>query len=70
MELAKDKLTIQEAAEATGLSAHTSRYYERIALIHPISREESTRHCYSADDIGWIDFLTRLRTTGMSIREM
>jgi DNA-binding transcriptional MerR regulator len=70
MERTKDKLTIQEAAAMTGLSAHTLRYYERVGLIHPISREENTRRCYSAEDIGWIDFLTRLRATGMSIREM
>ena len=70
MELTKDKLTIQEAAQATGLSAHTLRYYERVGLIHPITREENTRRCYTPDDIGWIDFLTKLRATGMSIREM
>lgn len=70
MELPKEKLTIQEAAEATGLSAHTLRYYERIGLIHPIDREENTRRRYTVEDIGWIDFLTKLRATGMSIRDM
>ena len=70
MQLQKDKLTIQEAAEATGLSTHTLRYYERIGLIHPIEREENSRRLYTADDIGWIDFLTRLRATGMPIRDM
>lgn len=70
MELRKEKLTIQEAADVTGLSAHTLRYYERIGLIHPIERKENTRRLYTADDLGWIDFLTRLRATGMSIRDM
>jgi DNA-binding transcriptional MerR regulator len=70
MGILKNKLTIQEAAEATGLSAHTLRYYERIGLIHPIEREENTRRRYTEEDIGWIDFLTRLRATGMSIRDM
>lgn len=70
MQLEKDKLTIQEAAEATGLSAHTLRYYERIGLIHPIQREQNTRRLYTAEDLGWIEFLTRLRATGMSIRDM
>jgi DNA-binding transcriptional MerR regulator len=70
MDIQKDKLTIQEAAEATGLSAHTLRYYERIGLIHPINREENTRRCYTADDVGWIDFLLKLRATGMSIKDM
>ena len=63
-------LTIQQAVETTGLSEHTLRYYERIGLIHPIDRNESGHRRYSTDDIGWIDFLTKLRATGMSIQQM
>jgi len=70
MDIQKDKLTIQEVSETTGLSAHTLRYYERIGLIHPIEREENTRRLYTEDDIGWIDFLLKLRATGMSIKDM
>ena len=70
MEFQKDRLSIQEVTEATGLSAHTLRYYERVGLIHPIEREENTRRRYSPDDVGWIDFLLKLRATGMSIKEM
>ena len=70
MDIQKDKLTIQEVAQATGLTPHTLRYYERIGLIHPIHREENTRRCYTADDVGWIDFLLKLRATGMSIKDM
>jgi DNA-binding transcriptional MerR regulator len=70
MELQKEKLTIQEVTKATGLSAHTLRYYERIGLIHPIEREENTRRRYTPEDVGWIDFLLKLRATGMSIRDM
>src|SRR5215207_7203860 len=70
MDIQKDKLTIQEVSQATGLSSHTLRYYERIGLIHPINRQENTRRCYTADDVGWIDFLLKLRATGMSIKDM
>ena len=70
MDIQKDNLTIQEVAKATGLTAHTLRYYERIGLIHPINREENTRRCYTAEDVGWIDFLLKLRATGMSIKDM
>ena len=70
MDIQKDKLTIQEVTKATGLSAHTLRYYERIGLIHPIAREENTRRRYTADDVGWIDFLLKLRAIGMSIKDM
>jgi len=70
MVIPKEKLTIQEVSEATGLSAHTLRYYERIGLIHPIEREENTRRLYTDDDLGWLDFLLKLRATGMSIKDM
>ena len=65
-----DTLTIQEVAEATGLSTHTLRYYERIGLIHSIDRADNTHRRYTQDDIGWIDFLMKLRATGMSIQQM
>lgn len=70
MDIQKEKLTIQEVAQATGLSAHTLRYYERVGLIHPIDREENSHRRYTRDDVGWIDFLTKLRATGMSIKDM
>lgn len=63
-------LTIQEAAAATGLTAHTLRYYERIGLLDPIPRRDNQRRVYRTDDLRWIDFLVRLRTTGMPIRAM
>jgi len=65
-----EKLTIQQVAAATGLSVYTLRYYERIGLIHPIRRAENTHRRYTTDDIGWIDFLNKLRATGMSIQQM
>ena len=70
MDIQKDDLTIQEVAQATGLTPHTLRYYERIGLIHPISRAGNTRRHYTMDDVGWINFLLKLRATGMSIRDM
>lgn len=70
MDKQNKKLTIQEISRATGLTPHTLRYYERIGLIHPINREENTRRCYTMDDLGWIEFLLKLRATGMSIKDM
>lgn len=70
METQTTALTIQEVAAETGLSVHTLRYYERVGLIHPIERAENTHRRYTADDVGWIDFLLKLRRTGMSIQQM
>lgn len=63
-------LTIEQVAERTGLSAHTLRYYERIGLLDPVSRATSGHRRYAASDLAWIEFLMRLRTTGMPIRHM
>ncbi len=62
-------MRIAEASAATGLSAHTLRYYEQIGLIAPIDRRSGARH-YGADDMRWLEFLVRLRATGMSMRDM
>lgn len=63
-------LSIQEVAERMDLSTHTLRYYERIGLIHPVERASSGHRRYSEDDLGWIDFLKKLRRTGMPVNEM
>ncbi len=66
----EENLTIQQAAEQTGLSEHTLRYYERIGLIAPVGRAGSGHRRYSMNDLGWIDFLQHLRATGMPIAQM
>lgn len=63
-------ITIQQVTERTGLSAHTLRYYERAGLLDPVGRAESGHRRYMAADLAWLDLLTRLRATGMSIRQM
>ena len=66
----ENTLTIQQVAEATNLSEHTLRYYERIGLIHAIGRADNGHRRYVDEDIGWIDFLTKLRAAGMTIQQM
>lgn len=63
-------LTIKEVSQRTGLSAHTLRYYERIGLIAPVARAAGGQRRYAAADMDWLDFLLRLRTTGMPIQRM
>jgi DNA-binding transcriptional MerR regulator len=63
-------LSIADAAESSGLSAHTLRYYEREGLLEPVSRNGSGHRRYRATDLEQITFLTKLRATGMPIREV
>jgi DNA-binding transcriptional MerR regulator len=64
------ELTIAEVAERTGLTRHTLRYYERDGLMIGVGRADSGHRRYSEGDLGWIDLITKLRATGMPIREV
>jgi DNA-binding transcriptional MerR regulator len=61
---------IGELAKRSGLSAHTIRYYERIGLLPYADRDRSSQRDYDASIMVWIEFIGRLKTTGMPIREM
>ncbi|KQY22882.1 MerR family transcriptional regulator [Cellulomonas sp. Root485] len=70
-ESVETSLSIAEAADATGLTTHTLRYYERDGLLlDAVDRASSGHRRYSEDDVGWIRMITRLRATGMPIREV
>jgi DNA-binding transcriptional MerR regulator len=64
------ELTIAEVAERTGLTRHTLRYYERDGLMFGVGRAGSGHRRYSERDLGWIELITKLRATGMPIREV
>jgi DNA-binding transcriptional MerR regulator len=63
-------LSIADAARATGVSAYTLRYYERVGLIDGVERADSGHRRYNDEDLAWIDVLQCLRATGMPIRRI
>ncbi|EOS45335.1 hypothetical protein C810_02609 [Lachnospiraceae bacterium A2] len=63
------KYSIGDFAKLTGLGIHTLRYYEHEGLIAP-ERNSSNRRCYSDKDLIWIEFIKRLKDTGMPIKEI
>ncbi|GAB3606337.1 MerR family transcriptional regulator [Conyzicola nivalis] len=71
MSMTEELLSISEVAEATGLTAHTLRYYERAGLmLRAVDRASSQHRRYTQSDVNWIVFLTRLRSTSMPIARM
>jgi DNA-binding transcriptional MerR regulator len=63
-------LTIADAVRATGVSAYTLRYYERVGLIDGVERANSGHRRYNDEDLAWIEVLQCLRATGMPIRRI
>ncbi|MEV8035141.1 MerR family transcriptional regulator [Streptomyces sp. NPDC002742] len=67
---AEPTLTIAQVVDRTGLSHDTLRYYEKAGLIERVGRTTGNQRRYLAADLAWLEFLIRLRETGMSIADM
>ena len=59
-----------QAAERSGFSLDTLRYYERIGLLDGIDRAPSGHRRFRDDDLEWLGVLRCLRDTGMPIADM
>ncbi|MGE3697158.1 MAG: MerR family transcriptional regulator [Dehalococcoidia bacterium] len=65
-----ETLSISDAAERSGLTAHTIRYYESAGLLPRVGRASSGHRRFAEADVTWAIFITRLRATGMPIRQI
>lgn len=63
-------MKIGEFAARSGVTAHTLRYYEKIGLLPRAFRDQSGQRDYAPETLVWLDFLRRLKATGMPIRDM
>jgi len=64
-------LSIAEASARSGLSPDTLRYYERDGLmLRAVGRSATGHRRYTETDLRWIQLITRLRATGMPIRDV
>ncbi len=66
----RERYTIGEVAAYTGLSAHTLRWYERIGLMPHIDRSHTGQRRFTDADLDWLDFVGKLRLTGMPVADM
>ncbi len=63
-------MNIGRAAEASGVSPKTIRYYESIGLIQPAERRANNYRDYSAIDVETLRFIQRGRSLGFSMKEI
>ncbi|MGY8820565.1 MAG: MerR family transcriptional regulator [Pseudomonadales bacterium] len=64
------RLSIQQFATRTGLSADTLRYYEKIGLLRHVARDASGFRVYGPRDLEWVGFILRLKDTGMALDDI
>lgn len=63
-------MKINEVSKLYDISADTLRYYERIGLIPPVTRNEAGIRDYSEKDCGWVQFAKCMRTAGLSVESL
>jgi DNA-binding transcriptional MerR regulator len=62
--------SVGEAAAAVGLTTYTLRWYEQEGLVEQVERDSAGRRRYTEGDLGFLQLLTKLRRTGMSVADM
>ena len=64
------QLRIGELARLSGRSVHTIRWYEAQGLMPGAARDAGGRRVFNQLHVDWLELMHRLRTSGMSIRQM
>jgi DNA-binding transcriptional MerR regulator len=64
-------VSIAEASARTDLSPDTLRHYERDGLmLREVARSATGHRRYAEEDLRWIRLISRLRATGMPVRDV
>ena len=68
--MVKNTMSINELSTASSLTTHTLRYYEKLGVLKPAERAASGHRQYRSDAVAWLDFVLRLKITGMPLSEI
>lgn len=60
-------MTIKKVSKQFNISSATLRYYEKIGLMDPVTKNESGHREYEEKDLRRINFIKCMRTSGVSI---
>lgn len=62
--------SIKEASQKTQLTADTIRYYEKIGLLPPVTRNQAGVRLFSEVDLTILTFIRHLKGVGMSLEDL
>ncbi|MDN4504122.1 MerR family transcriptional regulator [Alteromonadaceae bacterium BrNp21-10] len=63
-------MNVSEFSKRVDLNPHTVRYYDKIGLIGHVHRLTNGHRTFSQKDVQWIEFVQRLKDTGMSLENI
>ena len=62
--------TVAQAAEKTGISAHTLRFYAKEGLLPFVQRSAGGIRQFTQTDMEWLALIQCLKNTGMPLKEI
>lgn len=69
-DVTSNAISIGELAQLSGLSTHTLRFYEARGILLPVGRAANGHRRYNRADVLWLEFVLRLKQTGMPLAEI
>ena len=63
-------MNITSVSKKYKVSADTLRYYERVGVIPPITRDQNGYRNFSEYDLNWVYFATAMRNAGVSVEAL
>jgi MerR family transcriptional regulator, aldehyde-responsive regulator len=63
-------MNITQAAERSGLSVDTIRFYEKSAMLPKLARDKRGWRSFDPAALEWLTTLERLRATGMPLKDI
>lgn len=63
-------ISIGELSRLSGISPHTLRFYEAEGILRPAGRGANGHRRYIDADLLWLEFVLRLKQTGMPLAEI
>ncbi|MCB6183054.1 MerR family transcriptional regulator [Leeia sp. TBRC 13508] len=63
-------ISIGELSRLSGVSAYTLRFYEAEGVLKPAERGSNGHRRYLKADLLWLEFVLRLKQTGMPLSEI
>jgi DNA-binding transcriptional MerR regulator len=61
-------MTIKSTSEKYGVTEHTLRYYEKIGMIPPVTRNSSGIRDYKDEDLEWVELVLCMRNAGLPVK--
>ena len=63
-------ISIGELSRLSGVSPHTLCFYEAEGVLKPAGRAANGHRRYRCEDVLWLEFVLRLKVTGMPLAEI